>query len=363
MEVDVLQENLAKATTLLSRATPSRSSLSILADLLLATHEGRLAITATDLELNATVYVGAQIKTEGAVTLPAKMLAKMVSHLPDERLTIKGKERNAIISQDGRSLTLEGNSAEDFPPPPKHGDIIGTLDPAAFLDTLARVSFCAATDDSRPVIQGVYIEAITDQLTMTATDGYRLATFHMPYTGEPFTVLIPAYSLSKYIKLLKALIIDHDELHIAATEYALHLVHGVLDATMTATQGTFPDYSQIIPDGYDTRITVPRDALLTELGVCMALVKGTKEIIRLQTQDEALSVSTHAEPEGTYEATIPAVIEGPAARIGFNGSYLTSILGAMSEDAVTFDLNGPSKAGLLHDSKAGSYVLMPMTLS
>ena len=362
MEVDVLQENLAKAVTLLSRATPPRSSLPILGDLLLATDKGRLAISASDLELYATIHVGAQVKTEGAVTLPAKMMAKMVTKLPNERLTIDANERHATISQEGRTLSLEGNSAEDFPPPPKHGDIIGTLDPKLFLSTLARVSFCAGNDDARPAIQGIHLKAEGDQLTMTATDGFHLASFHMDYEGKPFTTLIPAYSFAKFTKLLKALMKDSDELHVAESEHSLHLEHGNLSVTMQPIKATFPDYTQLIPDGYDSRIRVLREALLSELGVCMALVKDGTGIIRLQHDGDELSVSAKTMGEGSYEATIPATIEGATTRIAFNGTYLTNILSAMTEEIVTIDLKGPSRPGLIHDSEAGVYVVMPMTV-
>ncbi len=363
MEVDVLQENLAKATTLLSRTTPKCSQLPILEHLFIETDKGRLAISASDLELYATIHIGAQVKQEGAITLPAKMLATMVSKLPNERTTLSVKEKTATITQDSRELSIQGYDADDFPPPPKHGEITGTLNAEDFLATLARVSFCAATDERRPAIQGIHMKAEGDQLTLTATDGFRLANFRMAYNGKPFTTIIPGSSLAKFVKLLKAMLDDRDDLHVAETELSLHLVHDNLSVTMQPIQGTFPDCTTLIPDSYESRITVARDDLLAELGICMALVKGSREIIRLTAAGSELAMSAKAEEEGVYQAKLAAKLEGEPTKIAFNGTLLTGILHAMTEDIVTLDLGGPSKPGVLHDSDAGIYVLMPMVVT
>ncbi len=363
MEVDILQENLAKAATLLSRTTPKRSSLPILEHLFIETDKGRLAISASDLELYATIHIGAQVKTEGALTLPAKMLATMVSKLPPERTTLSVKEKTATIAQDGRELSIQGQDAEDFPPPPKHGEITGALHAEDFLSTLARVSLCAATDGVRPVIQGIHMKAEGDQLTLTATDGFRLANFRMAYDGKPFTTIIPGYSLAKFVKLLKAMLNDRDELHVAETELSLHLVHDNLSVTMQPIRGTFPDCTAIIPDSYESRVSMLRDELLSELSICMALVNDHKRIVRLTASGSELIVSAKAEEEGVYQATLTSTLEGQPTKIAFDGKLLTDILHAMTEDIVTLDLNGPSKPGVLHDSDAGCYVLMAMVVA
>ncbi len=362
MEVDVLPENLSKAATLLARVTPGRTSLPILADLLLETRQGRLAVTATDLELCATIHVGAQVHTEGAITLPAKTLAKIAAKLPDDKLRIHANTRTATLDQNGRSITLEGNDAADFPPVPKHGGEAGRVETGDFLEALASVAFCASSDDDRPALHAVYIEAEGDQLTLTATDGFRLASFHLNYQGKPFTSLAPINSLTKFAKLLKA---THtfDDLRISPTDKALHLEHGNLEATIQPVLATFPDYTQIVPDHHNARLTLVRTALMRELALCLTLISNSSRIVRLQPNGDKLSLSGRSEGDGTYEATLDLKAEGQADIKGaYNAQQLHDVLTAMTQDTVTIDLIDEAHPAVLYDCEAGTYVLMPMTV-
>lgn len=365
MEVDVLPQHLSKATTLLARVAPTGSTLPILANLLLKTKQGRLAVTASDLELCATIYVGAQVHKDGAVTLPAKTLAKMLPKLPDDKLSITAKERSAVLQQDGRSLTLEGWTAEDFPPAPKHGDTTGTVDAEEFLSTLAKVSFCADIGGSRDATKAVHMKAEGDQLTLTATDGYRLASFRLPYTGKPFTTLAPINAITKAAKLIAAVIKGRpgEDLTISETEKALHISCRNLDLSISPVAGEFPDYKQLIPDSHEARLTVIREDLMRELAVCRTLVEHASGIVRLIRQGDKLLVSARADEEGTYEALLDVKAEGQTdTKIAFNECYVADALGAMTEDTVTIDLIDHAHPGVLYDSEAGSYVLMPMSV-
>src|SRR3990167_7214527 len=179
MKVSCLQENLNRGLGIVARAVAARTTLPITNNVLLATEDSRLRLTATNLEIGISCWVGAQVEKEGAITVPARLLSEFVNSLPKEKVNLSLSEKNILGLTCGRlKARMSGVDAEEFPPYPKMGDGLPVrIDAKALRRGLTYVTFAALADNIRPVLSGVNVRFEGDTLTLAGADGYRLAAY------------------------------------------------------------------------------------------------------------------------------------------------------------------------------------------
>src|SRR5581483_4508173 len=220
VKLSCLKSNLMEGLNVVGRVVPSKSALPVLGNLLLATDRGQLKLAATNLDLAVSYWVGAHIDDEGAVTLPARLLADFVSSLPDDRidmaLTARGHTMHLTC---GRfAANIKGIDAEDFPAIPTVAEAPSyALPPALLKDCIQSVVFAAAPDDSRPVLAGALVTLHNGKLTLAAADGFRLAVRSVELSeaaAEALTMIVPAKTLSELARILGD---DEEPVQIAAT--------------------------------------------------------------------------------------------------------------------------------------------------
>ena len=178
MKLSCLQDNLSKGLSVVSRAVASRSTLPVLSNVLLATDQGRLKIAATNLELAVTCWIGAKVETDGAITIPARILSDFVNSLPPERIDfdLNAKTQTVHLKCARYDANIKGIDAQEFPIIPSIADgkkIM--LEPDMLREVIEQVTFAAATDESRPVLTGVVAKFEKDKVTFAAADGFRLS--------------------------------------------------------------------------------------------------------------------------------------------------------------------------------------------
>ena len=375
MNVSCLQEHLAKGLGIVGRAVAARSTLPITANVLLATEEGRLKLAATNLEIAISAWVPAQIEEEGAITIPARLITDLVNSLPSEKIEMtlapRSKQLKLVCARNQASMS--GVDAEDFPPIPAVEDGASLeLDPQELQKAISQVIIAAATDDSRPVLTGVDLVMEGDQLTLASADGFRLSIRHMTLpkaVPERVEVIIPARALHELSRLLP----DETEpvllmLNAARTQALFRLKNVELVAQLL--QGTFPTYTQLVPDDYTSRAVVDAGEFLRETRTAAIFAREGSGIVRLQfTPGEELNVgkmviSARAEEIGDNLGEVDATVEGEADKIAFNSKYLQDFLTVVGEGRIALEMSGPSRQGVLRPMGDDSYVhvLMPMVV-
>jgi DNA polymerase-3 subunit beta len=373
MKLSCLQENLARGLGIVGRAVATRSTLPITGHVLIASDGGRLKLSATNLEIALTCWIGAQIEEEGAITIPARLLTDFVNSLPPERIdmTLPARSRQIRLVCARNEATIGGMDADDFPPIPRvEGGEGIALDPKVLHRAITQVAFAAATDDSRPVLTGVHTLMEDTELTLAAADGFRLSVHHLPL-GQPVAerteVIIPARALAEVNRLLA----DEEEpvqmmLNANRTQALFRLKSVEMVAQLI--QGTFPNYSQLIPSGHTSKATVGVADFLRETRIASIFARDGSGIVRLvMTPGEELTpgkmaISARAEEIGDNLGEIDAVIEGEEAKIAFNGKYLQDVLAVLEEGQVALETTNPSSPGVLRPVGAENYVhvVMPM---
>ncbi len=373
MKLLCLQENLSKGLAIVSRAVATRTTLPITNNVLLATENGRLKLAATNLEIAITYWTGARIEREGAITVPARLLNEFVNSLPTDNIEIELLPRSKSLQLKCARFEarISGVDAEEFPPLPDvdNGATV-QIDPDALKRVISRVAFAAATEDSRPVLTGVNAVLEGGTLTLAAADGYRLSVDKAPIIGqvsERIAVIIPARAMSEITRLMG----DSSEpvtLTVNPARSQILFKGNNVRLTSQLIQGTFPNYSQLIPADHATRTVVDAEDFLRATRAAAIFARDASGIVRLQmTPSEEpgagkLMVSARAEELGDDFGEIDAKVQGAEAKVAFNSKYLIDILGVLGKGDIALDTNSPSSPGVLRPLSDENFihVVMPM---
>jgi DNA polymerase-3 subunit beta len=378
MKVSCLQENLAKGLSIVGRAVASRSTLPVLANVLLAVDNGQLKLAATNLEIGINCWVGAKIEEEGAITIPARLLADFVNSLPPERIDLVLDEGTQTLNLKCARFesNIKGIDAQEFPvvPTASDGETAIKLDPESLRRMIDQVVFAAATDESRPILTGVLVQFDEDSMTMAAADGFRLSVKATPlsqYAGEPTEVIIPARALME----LSRISADQEQpveviITPARKQILFHLQS--IDLVSQLIEGKFPDYNQIIPKGYATRTILETSSFLKAARVSHLFARDSANIIKLEVipaGDELMNgqitlVATSAEL-GDNVADVDASIEGEPLEIAFNAKYLIDVLSVIESPQVALETTAASSPGVIRPigDDQFTHVIMPMHIS
>ncbi len=373
MRFSCLQENLNHGLNLVGRAAASRTTLPITSHVLLAIDEGRLKLVATNLEMAVSCWIGAKVEEEGTITVPARLLTEFVASLPNDKISVSlsPKSKTLELKCARFEARISGVDAKDFPPIPRvEGGITTKVEVEALRQAIGQVVFAAASDESRPVLTGVNAEFDGDLLTLAAADGFRLAVYKLPLAAavsQKATAIIPARTLAE----LNRLATDQEEaVEIEVNADRSQILFRLKDIELVSqlVQGAFPQYSQLIPQSYNTRAVVDVAQFLMATKTASIFARDGSGIVRLviapgkETAPGKLSVSARSEEIGDDVGEIDAVVEGEEAKVAFNGKYLTDVLGVLHEQQVALEVTTPSSPGVIRPVGVDNYVhvVMPM---
>lgn len=373
MKLSSLQENLNRGLNLVGRAAAARTTLPITNNILLTTDQGRLKLAATNLEMAISCWIGAKVEEEGSITVNARLLSDFIGSLPNEKIEISLSPRSKTLKLKCARFEarISGIDAKDFPPIPKvEGGVSAKVDVDALRQAVDHVVFAAATDESRPVLTGVNADFEADQLTLAAADGFRLAVYKLPL-AEPVKqnvqVIIPARTLSELNRLAQdqedtiSVKVDSDKGQILFSLKNIELVSQLV-------QGSFPQYSQLIPQNFNSRAVVDTAQFLMATKTAAIFARDGGGIVRLvmtpggQKAPGKLTVSARSEEVGDDTGEIDAAVQGDEAKIAFNGRYLADVLGVLGEQQVALEVTTPSSPGVIRPVGVDNYthVVMPM---
>jgi DNA polymerase-3 subunit beta len=373
MRLTCLQENLSRGLSVVGRAVATRTTLPITNNVLLETDQSRLKLTATNLEMATSCWIGAKVEEEGAITVPARLLTEFINSLPNDKIEVNLSQRTTLELKCARfEARISGVDAKDFPPIPKvEAGIATKVTVEALQRGISQVVFAAATEESRPVLTGVSADFEGDLLTLAAADGFRLAVHKLPLAasvGQKTTVIIPSRTLAE----LNRLMMDQEEaVDITVDPDKSQALFRLKDIELVSqlVQGAFPNYAQLIPQSYTTRTVVEVAAFLRATKTAAIFARDGSGIVRLmmvpgggEMKPGKMTVAARSEEVGDDVGEMDAVIEGEEAKIAFNGKYLADVLSVLHEEQVALEITTPSSPGVLRPVGVDNYVhvIMPM---
>ncbi len=371
MKLSCLQENLNKGLGIIGRAVASRTTLPITQNVLISTDESQLKLAATNLEIAISCWIGAKIENEGSITIPARVLTEFVGSLPSDIISINLKHHTLELKCGRYEARINGLDAADFPPIPQVGDGFSTKVKAEDLkQAISQVAFAAATEESRPVLTGVQTEFEGSKLTMAAADGFRLAV-HRTTLAEPVkekvAMIIPAKAYHELNRLMTA---DDQEIEITLNSQKSQVLFKLKGIEMVSQliQGTFPNYSQLIPQTYGTKARIDVAEFLRAIKMAAIFARDGSGIARVIVTPGAtveagkITISARADEIGDNVGEIDALVDGEAAKIAFNARYLADVLSVVKQAQVSLEVTTPSNPGVIRPVGVDNYdhVVMPM---
>ena len=358
------RDDLLHALGLVSRGVSSRSSVQILAGILLEASEGKLRLAATDMEVSLRTVTEAKIDADGSVVVPGRLLLELARLLPEEEVVIEHKLEEAVceISCGSASYRLHTYNAEDFPRLPEtEGIELHEVDRQTMLETVGRVSRSASRDESRPVLTGVLVQFEPGKLVMAATDSYRLSVKETALEGSipDLEAIVPARALAELARIAP----EGEKLTLGVHEN--QVVFGTADAWLTTRRidGQFPNVKQLVPDAFEHEVSLNRDELLDVVRRVSVMAQRNSPL-RLRFGDGELTISAQTQDVGEARESLPAAFTGDALEIGFNAEFLRDGVESIVGDQVRLKLISPLRpAVLVGESDDFLYLIMPIRLA
>ena len=366
MKLSVMQENLARGLQVASRAVSNRSTLPVLANVLLRTEDAGLKLTATNLEIGVTAWVPGKIEQEGSLTVPARLFNDLVAGLPaGERVELESDGDTTLKVRAGRFHTqLRGIDAEEFPVIPSPGERPTTrVSQKELRRALSQVVFAAASDEARPILTGVLTRLSGNELTLAAADNYRIAVRSLPLLDpvEDTSLVVPARSYAELLRVLGDTDEPVDMMLAGSKSQVLFHVQDV-DIVSRLIDGQFPNYQQVLPSSHTTRAVVDRDDLLKAVRLAALIASSAANVIRLRLDDQGTGTITIAAAAdvGEEQGEVEAGIEGEAVQISFNARYLQEALQNLDHEQLALEFSGPLSPGVLRPTNDEDYVHVVM---
>jgi len=349
MNISVSQQKLEYGLSVVSRAVSPRSTLPVLANILITTDEGRVRLSATNLEIGISCWIGAQIEEDGAITVPARTFTDLTSTLPNDTIKLSVNTKNQSLNVTcGQNVTeIKGIDAQEFPPMPVT-DLKDGIDfnIAGFREMIQQVAFAASNDEARPVLQGVSMKLEESNVTLAATDGFRISVREAPLSSPVqtiSTIIIPARALSELARITTD---DDQSITMVMPPGRGQVIFHLKDAELVSQliEGNFPDYNAIIPTSFKTETIISTSSFLKSCKQAEIIAREGTNVIRLNIMPGTESpgqveISAQSEETGSSDIVFDAIVEGPGIMIAFNVRFLREVLDVVRSPNVILKTN------------------------
>lgn len=367
MQFETTRERLLQAVTRAGRIISVRPSLPILSHLLLQVKDGQLMIFATDLELGLLTKVVGKVQEEGQLVLPARLLGDLLSNTTDTTIRLTAEGFNARLDGEHTHAVITGLEPSDFPTTPSFSRATKlVLKKSIFAEAARLVVIAPATEDTRPVLTGVFLRPEEDTLFLVATDSFRLAEKKIVLDdGRPVfpSVIIPTRTFHEVLRVLPSE--EGEEVELFIDEHQCVVEVGTTQIMSRLIDGAFPNYREIIPKSFATDAVLDRSQFLNLVKAANVFSREAGSSIRVVFSPQGyLEVRSSQGQFGSIETRMTAKIEGEAIEGAFNARFLLDVLAVLTGDQVRFQLNGKSTPAVLTtlQDQSYQYVMMPLRI-
>lgn len=362
MKLETERKHLLRALSSAAGIVERRVTIPILANVHLTAADGALVIKATDLDIETTDRIAANVSQPGATTASAQMLMDIVKGIPDGALiSLEADDRHLTVKAGRSRFQIATLDAADYPamasPQYQTEFAIGG---AAFSRVLDKAKFAMSTEETRYYLQGVYLHIAGDMLRGVATDGHRLAQVDCALPADAAGmpgVIVPRKTVAEMIKAASGAAGD---VTVSVSDTKIRLATDTIAITSKVIDGTFPDYTRVIPKGNHNRATIDAAELRGAVGRVVTVASERTSAVKMEFAADAVTVS-HTSATGQAQDAVGAGYDGPDLSIGINGKYLAELLGQVTGDAV-FDMGGAGDPVIIRDSDDTGLLMICMPM-
>lgn len=368
MEIEVTQEKLARALNIVSRvAVGAKSTLPILSNVLIRVDGGKVSLSATNLDMAVVDYIPVISSKDGAITVPARLLAEFVHNLPRGEVIKLSVDGNKVKTASGKySSVINGAPADDFPELPGIDEkeaVIYQMNIDEFKVGLSEVIIAASGDTTRPALTGVYFNTAEEALYVAATDGYRLAERRFINKVESeVAAIVPTASLQE---VLRSIPDDINEIEFLFDDNQVRFRVGELEVTSKLIDGTFPDYRQLIPKDNEVKLEIDRDELNRVVKIAALFARESNRAITCEADADknTLTVSSISNEVGENKSEIETTVS-QSGKVKLDSRFLMDALNVLEEENVKMEFSLTSAPVLIMNAKDKKYkhIIMPLNI-
>ncbi len=348
MRFTISREKLLEGLQAVTPAVPAKTTLPVLANLLVETTERGIRLSATDLDIAVSTEVVADVETAGAITIPAKKLSEIVRELPPSPVKIAASGEQRITLECGRAkFKLLGLPRDEFPTfPSVRFQDAWRVKSGELQKLIHHTAFAVSTEESRPILNGVLWELRDDKMRMVATNGHRLAKMEVPVEGSTAPssdLIVPPKALEQIKRLFPA----EEELEIARGDNHLGFRSPFTSVYTRLVEGPYPNYEQVIPKDNDRYCLADKAALTSALKRMSVIASDQTHRIKMSFNSGMLKFSVTTPDLGEAQDELPVQYTGDQLDIGFNATYLLEILRYMPTEQIRLTFKAPERAATI----------------
>lgn len=369
MNLTISKEQIINGLQAVQNVVSTRTTLPILSNVLLRAEGDKLELTATDLDVTIACSVEAKVKKPGASTVPVKRLFGIVRELSNSEIDLDVDDKHACTIRSGPSFyKINGLSADEFPPMPKFKEDKKVVLPQETIRGMVKkTSFAISTDESRYVLNGIFISLKDHKMTMVATDGRRLALVDEEVdiseksNGE---FILPSKTVNELSRLLQDK--GELELHYAENQASFNLKDEKGSSILIVSkliEGNYPNYRQVIPAETKERVPLVREEFLHALRRAEIMTSEKSNSVKLSFGKNKLEITANSPEVGEAKESLAVNYKGPEMAIAFNPKYMIDPLNSLPDDEVFLELIDELSPGVLKINGPFLYVVMPMRLT
>src|SRR5690625_2325789 len=352
MKFNVSSSDLNSGLSAVIGAVPGKATLPILETILFESEDGRLKLTATDLEISIIEYIEADIEEEGSVAIPARRVLDTLRQLPNIPVFFSVDEDNNVeFKTDKRRYKLIGEETDEFPSiPDMEGGVRFNTETKLVQQAIAKTVFAVSTDDLRPAMMGVYFDIGPEESKFVATDGHRLVRYIKQdlTSSEAINFIVPDKALNLVRKTLHG-----DECVLTITEDHARFKSGNTIIITRLINEQYPNYDSVIPRENDKTLIINKEQMLATVKRVAIFSSSTTRQIRLQLQPDTLTIRAEdIDMSSEAKETIACDYDSEEEmEIGFNAKYLSDVLGNVDDEEVYLEFSTPNRAGIVKPSE------------
>jgi len=380
MKLTCTQENFKKAIYSTERVVGKQITLPILENILLQTDHGMLKISATNLEIGVFLKIGAKIEKEGTITVPARLLSSFVNNLPAESaVSLEVIDQTLHIESGGSTAQIKGLLAQDFPIIPEmEGEFLFSLSAQEVREAIPRLSICVSLDSSRSELAGLNMVLQKKEVHIAATDSFRLAEAIITlkkeneqaydiFTEKTASIIVPFNVFSEVFRVIGN---DTQEINVGIEESQIFFQVDNVRIVSRLINGRYPEYQQIIPKEFSTKVFLEKDAALRAVKISGIFTNNkTGEVkFTVDAKNNTVTVESKAEEVGENKTVLKAEVEGPSQEAVFNPRYMADGIQAISTPRLVLLMNSGASAAVLRmvqgekkeEVPTYTYIIMPI---
>lgn len=360
MKITISQKNFKKALTVVEKIISKNTSLPILSNILLKTENGRLKLSATNLELGINYVTGAKVDEIGQVAVPGRILSDFISGVNEEKISLVTRDNTLFINSDKYKTQILGFNPADFPIIPKIKEVICTLPAKSLRNALLTVLESVAISESRPELAGVYINFSGNQIAFASTDSFRLTEKIVDFKSEHTqSLILPRNTAVELIRILGDL---EDEVDFNMGDNQVAFSNNDFELVSRVIEGNYPDYQKVIPDKFISRTLVDKENLETNIRLA-GLFSSNISDVKINCADNKLQIIARNSERGEIEVVTDAVLKNEPFGVSLNFHYLLDGLKAINTDKILIEFTGQGSPLVIRPGDSDKklvYLIMPL---